>query len=347
MKVKYVTCYTSKEVCKSAICMLINTEAMNNFISGARSLYRCNFVMLCGLGRPNSSNWPPSVIPSSRALREVVVGNRLLHPKCYKVVGIRKANRSSHPFYVLNQRKVDPFVHGSECSSVKRKLYKTEASYQKLQPRKRRRLILKTLEVLCVITGMIVWFALIANLLYGNEQKSNKVNDRAILPDEPWLAVRCFKFLGSKYTKKLDAGEYLTLNEVGEVADDFRGKFIAFKEMLDKLKDDKGIQYSLGNCIDLCSFGGFWRMDSDMSWNIDEAERDTKWVASCYIEGSNGIASLNILFERHDTQSTWVATKLHLQKMKESGEAIYNLTSSLPNGLAEFSCLSETKDFVE
>ena len=327
--------------------MRSNTEVMNRFISGARTLYRCNAMILCGLGRPNSPNLPPSVIPPSRALRQFVVGKRFLHQKCYKTLGIGKVSFLNNAFFLSNQRNVDKSVNGCICASFERRLCSTGARDQTLQPRKRRRIILKTLEVLCVITGMIVWIVLIAYLLNGNEQKSNEVNDRAILPEEPWLHVRCFKFLGSKYMKKLNAGEYLTASEVRECADDFRGKFIAFKGMLDKLKGDKGIQYSLGNCIDLCSFGGFGRMDSDMSWNIDEAERDTKWVASCYIEGSNGIAFLNILFARHDTQSKWVATKLHLQKMKESGEAIYNLSSSLPNGLTDFSCFSDTEDLLE
>jgi len=313
---------------------------MNYFMERARQLCCYKHTILSGLGVCNAQKL-------QKWLQPFVLGRRPLHAKCHKTIdrNIRQTFLINRPFFTLTKKNIHPFVNDGP-----NRLYSKEVNFQNLQPRRKRRVFytsLKIMKVLCLIMGIGTWIVLVLFLLLGDDLK---VRDKQIIeaiPSNYWEIVRKYKFLGI-----LDSEELLipTLQDDDDkelVTDEVIDKMSKFNDILKKILTDESVQTSLGSSVEKCGYNCNGNICNGFPYSIDESERKTKWVASCYIEGSSGVAVLHILFERHNTKSQWVATKLHLQKIKESGDVLCNLSSSLPNGLAHFTRLSDVKDLPE
>ena len=224
--------------------------------------------------------------------------------------------------------------------------YSSRVNLQSLQPQKKKGgfyIVLRILKIICLITGISVWTILVVVLFMIDELKFEKSDKMDLSSSEPWSLIRTMKFLGIVSEEENDDIEaLLKLHDNDKVKFELNEKINAFQDVWSRLREEDGVKLSLGNPVEICGYKCSTDKGNDDSWCVDKEDKKTKWIASCYVEGNNGTAILSILFERHHTESEWVATKVHLEKVKESGEVICNVSSNLPNGLRNFTRLSDT-----
>lgn len=70
----------------------------------------------------------------------------------------------------------------------------------------------------------------------------------------------------------------------------------------------------------------------------NEVENSRLWEAGCYIEGSKKVGLLKVKFEEHKRE--WVPVALHLETLEKSGHVVSDVSASLPNGIKNFTRLS-------
>ena len=215
------------------------------------------------------------------------------------------------------------------------------------QPKKSH-LVLRILRNLLLITGAGVWFALVVVLLMVDDIKVQKT-EIMDLSSEKETAQRTLKFYGiindSDLTDKselTDEAKVLTF-EPEEVKKEMEDKQSALARLWEKLRNEEGVKLPFGSPVEFC---GYKCSDvskdfrSDLFGEDDNNDRNF-WQANCLIEGKHGMGVLKVAFERHDIEAEWTATRVHLEKVQESGEVICNVSSPLPNGLKNFTRLSD------
>ena len=69
-----------------------------------------------------------------------------------------------------------------------------------------------------------------------------------------------------------------------------------------------------------------------------ETKDDSVWEAGCYIEGPKKLGVLNMKFEKHKDE--WVPVSLQLETLERTGCVVSNVSGSLPNGIKNFTRLS-------
>ena len=321
---------------------------MSCFITGPKLFCRCNTVISGCIRRPGRLDWPSlsAAVPLTRILHQSVssrIANKVKNNNTF-AGKIRKSSCKSQPIFISPLRGIA--THTVHMKYGKSKLHSTETNSR---PEKRRRglsVILQIAKVICLITGISVWVILlvVVFLVDDLEMKTVSREGHAMILAE---IVRSTCFLGMT-----DAEQYFTRGSYSDQADlnfgdidkikfEIAEKINAFRDLWVRLRNEEGIQYSVGDPVDMCGYKLCKDREKIVPWNITKDEGKTKWIVNCYIEGSQGLALLCVLFERHDTESEWVATKLHIEKIKESGEVICNLSSSLPDGLKQLSCLAD------
>ena len=213
---------------------------------------------------------------------------------------------------------------------------------------KRSHLVLRILRNLFLITGAGVWFALIVVLLMVDDIKVQKT-EIMDLSSEKETAQRTLKFYGiindsdlTDQSDVTDESKVLTF-EPEEVKKEMEDKQSALARLWDKLRNEEGVKLPFGSPVEFC---GYKCSDVSKDFKSDLFREDTNndrnfWQANCLIEGKHGMGILKVVFERHDTEAEWTATRVHLEKVQESGEVICNVSSSLPNGLKNFTRLSD------
>ena len=318
---------------------LSKSRGMNYCIGRARRLchYRC--TRLSGLGLFNTQKWQPCLQP-------LVFGRRPILAKCYKTIdkSIRLTCLINQPFCTFAKRNAHPFVNDGQ-----NRLYSKEVSFQNLQSRTKRGVFytsLKVLKVLCLLMGVSTWIVLALVLLLGDGLKFREEQIIEAIPSNYWAIVRKYKFLGILDSEGLLIPPVQDDDEKEEVTDEVLDKIAGFFGILERILSDERVQTSLGSSVETCGYNCSGNICNGFPYSIEKSREKTKWVASCYIEGSDGMAVLHILLEKYSAHK-WVATKLHLQKIEDSGDVLCNLSSSLPNGLAHFTRLSDVKDLPE
>ena len=319
--------------------VIILREMMNNVLSRANILGRYNSRILFGLGEPSKLQWHSSFISLSRVMHQHIFGIRFDQTQSKKAlaVQIRKIGCENQSFSNLFRGTIP----------IRPRCFSTMTNYQNLHPKKRKRVqsaVMRTLKIICMISGLGAWIILVISLLLIDDLKlETSHKDEFYLPE----LIRSSILLGSAdgaelfYEELHEEGKADLMSNQSELKSEVVEKIHAFREVWIKLKDEEGIQSSLGDSVDICGYKWHQGKESNVSWNIDEDERKTKWMAVCYIEGSLGIATLNILFERPNTESKWVATKLHLEKIKETGEVLFSSSIIFQNDPEGFMQLSD------
>ena len=260
---------------------------------------------------------------------------------------VRKIKCRRQSFFNFAQGTIWSLVTNQKNPILKCRSFSTMTNCQNSHPKKRKWMqsaVMRTLKIIFMISGLGAWIILAISLLLIDELKLETLHkDEFYLPE----LVRIASFLGSAdgvelFDKELhEEGRTDLLSNQHDLKSEVVEKIHAFREVWIKLKDEEGIQSSLGDSIDIC--GHKWHQDreSNVPWNIDEDDRKTKWIATCYLEGSIGIAILSILFERPNTESKWVATKLQLEKLKETGKVIFSSSLIVPNDSEDLTQLSD------
>ena len=319
-------------------------EAMDNVYLRAKVFCRHGSMILWGLGRPYRRK-QPSTVPLKRILHQSL-SSRLISEMNSSICfagKIGKVQYGNKPFFNFARRHTFSLLNDCKCSTVEGRLYSTTKNLHKLEPQVRSKglyILMQGIRIICLITGISVWILLVAVLFFVDELKVDTVDRDDVFPSEEWAIQRSFKFLDTPEGHGLFAPDLdWSSKEAEQIKSEINTKLNAIGAIWEKLKVDDMLQHSLGNTIEVFGYKCCEERGSTI-WNVDQNEKSTKWVANCYIEGSNGLAMLSVMFERPDTESEWVATKLYVEKIKESGEVICNVSSSLPNGLKHFTRLS-------
>lgn len=225
---------------------------------------------------------------------------------------------------------------------TKPRWYSTSSSFSYPPPERKRliSLLLRILKLICLVTGIGVWGVLILLYVMVDELKFEKSDKMEVSTLEPLSLIRNLKFLGIiEDDQNIDMEAILKSHSDEVTKMEISERLHAFQDVWQKLKDEEGLQLSLGKPVEICGYN--CSTEKEDSWHISNEDKKNKWRAKCYIEGSDGTAILKVLFERHHTDSEWVATKVHLEKVTESGEVICNVSGTLPNGLKNFTRLSD------
>eukprot|EP00112_Aurelia_sp_Birch-Aquarium-sp1_P011260 Seg23678.1 transcript_id=Seg23678.1/GoldUCD/mRNA.D3Y31 product="hypothetical protein" protein_id=Seg23678.1/GoldUCD/D3Y31 len=207
-------------------------------------------------------------------------------------------------------------------------------------PPKKSHLVLRILRNLFLITGAGVWFALIVVLLMVDDIKVQKT-ETMDLSSERETAQRTLKFYGIIRDSDLTDEEKALTFEPEEVKREMDDKQSALALLWDKLRNEEGVKLPFGSPVEFC---GYKCSDVNKDFKSDlfgEDDDRNFWQANCLIEGKHGMGILKVVFERHDSEAEWTATRVHLEKVQESGEVVCNVSSPLPNGLKNFTRLSD------
>lgn len=258
---------------------------------------------------------------------------------------IRKAASNSSVFRTFARRQFFSrsfvnrlIVNGSQH-------YTSQANFRPMPPPQKKsamHLLLRILKYICLVTGISVWAILLVVLFMVDELKLDKSDQHGISSTEPWSLMRNLKFLGMVENDQCNDLEATLLSYSDEkVRAEISEKLNAFQELWLRLRDEEGIQLSLGSPVELCGYKCCQDEEHAGSSHCKSEDKKIKWKANCYVEGSKGVAVLQALFERHHTESDWVATKVHLEKIGGTGEVVCDVSSSLPNGLNNFTRLSD------
>ena len=78
--------------------------------------------------------------------------------------------------------------------------------------------------------------------------------------------------------------------------------------------------------------------ESEVQEGDVETEDDSTWEAGCYIEGSKKLGVMTVKFKKHKEE--WVPVSLHLETLEKTGHVVSNVSGLLPNGIKNFTRLS-------
>ena len=321
---------------------------MNHILCRANIFSRYNSKILFDQGRPSRRQWHSSFISLSRVMHQHICGIRFDQTQSKNPIAVktRKIGYENKLFFNSNQGNIWSLITNQKCSSFGGRKFFTTKNFQNVHPEKRRRLlsaVFRSLKNISLITGIIVWIFLVLYFCLVDNLKVENIDMWEVFPSERWATMRSLKFLGideEDGNKIFGIDSDFDSDDANEVKVEIIRKVNAVKAIWQVMKEQALLQVSIGNSIDIFAYK-CCGVKENLPWNINNDERETKWTANCYIEGSTGKAILSILFERHNKKSDWVPTKVHIEEVKESGEIICNISSGLPNGLRNFTRFSD------
>ncbi|CAB4011528.1 Hypothetical predicted protein [Paramuricea clavata] len=78
--------------------------------------------------------------------------------------------------------------------------------------------------------------------------------------------------------------------------------------------------------------------ENEIQENNETTADNSVWEAGCYVEGPKKLGLMNVKFEKHNQE--WVPVSLHLETYEKTGHVVSNVSGSLPNGIKNFTRLS-------
>ena len=80
------------------------------------------------------------------------------------------------------------------------------------------------------------------------------------------------------------------------------------------------------------------KSEQNESEKEDRNEGVKLWDAGWFIEGSKKVGLMKVKFEEHKKE--WIPVALHLETLEKSGQVVSEVSGSLPNGIKNFTRLS-------
>lgn len=199
--------------------------------------------------------------------------------------------------------------------------------------------LLRVLKGICLVTGAGFWVGLIV-VLFMVEDVTVKKSDHDVTLDQESM-LRTLKFYGIlKNESWSDADGIVKPENADNVREEVKSKEFALSSVWEKLRNEEGVQLTFGKTVQISGYK-CGETDRRLDQTVANLEDGNVWNAHCFIEGLNGKAGLlSIMFERANANSEWVPTRVYLEIVKESGDIVCNVSGHLPNGLKNFTRLS-------
>lgn len=190
-----------------------------------------------------------------------------------------------------------------------------------------------------IATGGLVWLVLIVGYF-----ALDRITVDILDSDKNMGAYALQKKLSEHFFKETDAEAILVKDN-------------ALENIWHKLSEEERIKEIFGQPVFICgynyvqgkedverlqkSFSKIKIEDSEMTNSTDDFEtsvRASVWEAECYVQGPKTLGQMKVVFEK--LNNDWVPVSLHLETLDKTGLVVSNVSSSLPNGIKNFTRLS-------
>ena len=184
-----------------------------------------------------------------------------------------------------------------------------------------------------IATGGFVWVIIVAAYFV-----LDKVTVDVLENDNTAAANRFQKKLAEHFYEEKHEAEILK-------------KESALNLVWEKLSQEEQVKEIFGQPLYVCGYGHRFMNDAqDLGTvggkadekgeveNFTETSNESTWEAGCYIEGSKKIGVMDVKFEKRKLE--WIPVSLHVETLERTGHVVSNVSASLPNGITNFTRLS-------
>jgi len=182
------------------------------------------------------------------------------------------------------------------------------------------------------ITGAVVWGGLLVIYFFAEEADELLLHVRDA---EEEVRLLAFYDVASFDNRKENTERDPKFNK--EEIDSTYTKELALYKAIDFIKQQQNVEQRLGSPLQLTGYrvaNKLNRMVQQYTQNkIIDIGQQKLWVAECLVEGPNGIASLNLQFNKESDKKDWVLTKATAHVLENSGECLFQVEGTMPDGV--------------
>ncbi|XP_028401019.1 uncharacterized protein LOC114524101 [Dendronephthya gigantea] len=184
-----------------------------------------------------------------------------------------------------------------------------------------------------VATGGFVWLVIFAAYF-----ALDKVTVDVLENDKSAAANTLQKKLAEHFYKEKHEAEILK-------------KESALDSVWEKLSKEEEIKEIFGQPLYVCGYNYRFMSDAQDLRRVDgkveekderesfkETLNESTWEAGCYIEGPKKMGVMDVKFEKHKEE--WIPVSLRVETLEKTGHVVSNVSASLPNGITNFTRLS-------